>query len=313
MIRVENLTKYYGANKAVDDASFHVEKGSIVAFLGRNGAGKTTTMRILVGSLGATQGRALGGGFDIFKEPRKVKEIIGYLPENPPLYTDMTVRSYLRFCARIKQADRPKGAVEEAIEQVGLKEWAHRLIGHLSKGYRQRVGIAQALVHKPKVLVLDEPGSGLDPGQWAEIRDLIKTLAEGDTTVLLSSHVLAQVSEICSEVVIISNGQIVRQGNIEKLMAEFAASQGSSIVIRVARPTEALLQSYQQLKQVTQAEEKEEGCYHIEASTDIREDLARMSVDAGLLELSGTQRLEDMFLRLTDRTAGNRATVETQA
>nr|MBX2801334.1 ABC transporter ATP-binding protein [Myxococcales bacterium] len=193
MIRVEQLTKVYGATTAVEDLTFAVDRGEIVGFLGPNGAGKSTTMRMLCGSLGATRGRALIADIDVLERPREVKRLVGYLPEVPPLYPEMTVRAYLRFCAQLKSAPSPVQGVERVMEQVGLTDVAHRLIDHLSKGYRQRVGLAQALVHEPRVLVLDEPASGLDPAQRVEIRQLVRDLSQGDVTVVLSTHVLSEV------------------------------------------------------------------------------------------------------------------------
>ena len=298
MIQVENVTKWYGSTKAVDDVSFSVKKGAIVGFLGPNGAGKTTTMRILCGSLGANQGRAMVGGIDVLKEPRKVKQMLGYLPEHPPLYTDMTVRGYLRFCARIKGAAKPREAVERVIRQVGLSPMAHKLIDHLSKGYRQRVGIAQALVHDPAVLVLDEPGSGLDPKQWAEIRDLIKDLAGGDTTVLLSSHILLEIEEICAQVVIISNGKVAAQGTVDELVGSAA------VAVRVAAPKPELLQKLTALEQVTGVEDAGEGEFIVQTTADVRTEIARVAVDYGLLEFGTRRRLEDVFLKLTETTGG---------
>jgi ABC-2 type transport system ATP-binding protein len=293
MIEVEHLTRHFGSTKAIEDVSFSVEKGQIVGFLGPNGAGKTTTMRVLTGAIGATEGRALIGGIDVFEKPRAVKRMIGYLPEVPPLYGDMTVRSYLRYCARIRGASRPREAVERVIDQVGLRKVAHRLVDHLSKGFKQRVGIAQALVHSPQVLILDEPTSGLDPAQRKEIRDLIVELARGEVTVVLSTHVLGEVEHVCSRVVIIHNGRIVAQDAISAL-----EGAGSSVSLVVARPGPDLLVRLQGLDGVASVEENA-GHYTIRATRDVREEVARASVDAGLLELGSERRLEDVFLQLT--------------
>jgi ABC-2 type transport system ATP-binding protein len=298
MIEVEHLTKRYGPLTAVQDISFNVEKGEIVGFLGRNGAGKTTTMRILTGSLSATEGRATIGGLDVFEAPKQVKRLVGYLPEAPPLYIDMTVRQYLQFCARIKQCEKPNEAVDRVIEEVGLVEKADRLIEHLSKGYKQRVGIAQALVHRPPVLILDEPVSGLDPAQRAEILALVKTLAKGDTTVVLSTHVLAEIEPICSRVIIVRRGQIVAQDTIHDLV-ERVGQPGRSVAIRVTRPSAELIAALGAIPGVTTTEASEGGRVLIRGETDLREAVARAAVEAGLLELRSEQGLQDIFLRLT--------------
>jgi len=210
MLEVRNLTKRYGDFVAVRDISFTAAQGQILGFLGPNGAGKTTTMRILTGFLPATSGTAKVAGFDVFTESAEVRRRIGYLPENPPLYTEMTCEAYLRFVARIK--GMPRSAIEDAIDRVvstcGLESVRTRLLGQLSKGFRQRAGLAQALIHDPPVLVLDEPTIGLDPLQIREIRALIQKLA-GERTIILSTHILPEVSQICEKVVIINEGQVV--------------------------------------------------------------------------------------------------------
>ncbi len=303
MIEVRNLTKTYGATVAVQGLDFAVERGEIVGFLGPNGAGKTTTMRILAGSLGATEGEALIDGIDVFREPRRVKRRVGYLPEFPPLYTDMTVRGYLRFCGRVKGAADPRGAAERVIEQVGLREVAHRLIDHLSKGFRQRVGIAQALVHDPQVLILDEPASGLDPGQRVEIRELVKRLAEGDVTVILSTHVLPEVEAICRRVVIVHEGRIVAEDAVEAL----SGGAGRDVRVRVARPTAELRTALAAVPGVIAMQELEPGLFRIDAGEDVREGLAAAAVPGGLLELSSRRRLEEVFLELTGAPASEEA------
>ncbi len=294
MIQVENLSRNYGSTRAVDNISFTVEKGEIVGFLGPNGAGKSTTMRILTGSLAATDGRAMVGGIDVFDNPRQVKQMVGYLPEVPPLYTDMTVRDYLTFCARIKGSTRVRDSVEQQIERVGLKEVAHRLIDHLSKGYRQRVGIAQALVHDPQVLILDEPASGLDPGQRKEIRDLVRELAEGDVTVILSTHVLPEVEAVCDRVIIINKGVIVAQDSVAAL-----ADTGNLVKARVAEGDEAAIQGVLMGIEGVLSAELDQGLWMVEAGEDVRRQIAAALVPYGLLELSSQRRLEDVFLRLT--------------
>jgi ABC-2 type transport system ATP-binding protein len=218
MVEVSGLTKYYGDFRAIQDVSFTAQRGEILGFLGPNGSGKTTTMRIITGFMPATEGTATVEGFDVFKESHEVRRRIGYLPENPPLYQDMTVISYLRFVGRIKGVARKKiaGALEEVLERCSLTEVASRLVSHLSKGYRQRVGLAQALIHNPPVLILDEPTLGLDPKQIIEIRALIKGLS-GDRTVILSTHILPEVSQICNKVVIINEGRVVVEKNLKEL------------------------------------------------------------------------------------------------
>jgi ABC-2 type transport system ATP-binding protein len=224
MIEVRNLTKYYGDFVAVRDISFTAERGSILGFLGPNGAGKTTTMRIITGFMPATSGTVLIDGLDIFTQSLEARRKIGYLPENPPLYGDMRVDAYLRFVARLRGVARSKlaDALDHAISVCGLESVAHRICGQLSKGYRQRVGLAQALIHDPPVLVMDEPTIGLDPRQIHEIRALIRTLA-GSRTVVLSTHILPEVSQICDKVVIIADGHVV----LEKKLAELP--EGSTL------------------------------------------------------------------------------------
>jgi len=217
MVEVSGLTKYYGDFRAIEDVSFTAERGEILGFLGPNGAGKTTTMRIITGFMPATEGTVRLEGYDVFKESHEVRRRIGYLPENPPLYHDMTVSSYLKFVARIKGVPRKKipDALSNVLEECSLTEVASRLVGRLSKGYRQRVGLAQALIHNPPVLILDEPTLGLDPRQIIEVRSLIKELS-GDRTVILSTHILPEVSQICNKVVIINDGRVA----VEKALAE---------------------------------------------------------------------------------------------
>lgn len=221
MIEVRNLTKKYGDHEAVSDISFTVEEGHIYGFLGPNGAGKSTTMNIITGYMAATSGDVIINGHDILKEPRTAKSCIGYLPEVPPVYQDLTVREYLEFAAEIKgmKKQAKKDAVAEAVKTAMLEEVEQRLIKNLSKGYKQRVGLAQAIIGLPEVLILDEPTSGLDPKQIMEMRDLIKRLGD-DHTVILSSHILSEVSAICDHVIMISGGKIVANDSLEALTAE---------------------------------------------------------------------------------------------
>jgi ABC-2 type transport system ATP-binding protein len=221
MIEVQHLTKYYGDLSAVSDVSFSVASGQILGFLGPNGSGKTTTMRIITGFMPATSGTVKVAGFDVFDDSIEVRKRIGYLPENPPLYNDMTVAAYLRFVARIKGMSRAEiaGALDHALTRCGLTNVADRVTGHLSKGYRQRVGLAQAIIHNPTVLVLDEPTVGLDPQQIIEIRALIKELA-GAHTVVLSTHILPEVAQVCEKVVIINAGRVVMEDLLTNLTQE---------------------------------------------------------------------------------------------
>jgi ABC-2 type transport system ATP-binding protein len=218
MIEVRNLTKRFGDLLAVDQVSFTAQKGEIVGFLGPNGAGKTTTMRVITGFLPATSGTVKVEGFDIFDDAHEVRKRIGYLPENPPLYSDMTVTSYLEFVGRIKGLSRAAlpEATDRVLQRCGLTDMTRRVLGHLSKGYRQRVGLAQALIHNPDVLVLDEPTIGLDPRQIREIRGLIQELS-GQRTVILSTHILQEVVQICQKVVIINDGRVAVEDQIENL------------------------------------------------------------------------------------------------
>ena len=221
MIKVEGLTKRYGDVTAIEDLSFQVEKGEIVGFLGPNGAGKTTTMRIITGFLPSTDGTASVAGHDIFEKPMEVKNKIGYLPEHPPLYADMTVAGYLKFVSKIKGVPRSAraDAIDRMVERCGLKDVRKKIIGKLSKGYRQRVGLAQAMIHDPQVLILDEPTISLDPKQIIEIRELVKSLA-GDQTIILSTHILPEVTMICQRCLIIDQGRIVADDSLEALTAQ---------------------------------------------------------------------------------------------
>ncbi len=218
MIEVAHLSKRYGDLTAIHDVSFTASTGQILGFLGPNGAGKTTTMRIITGFMPATSGTVRVEGYDVFEQSQEVRRRIGYLPENPPLYNDMTVASYLRFAARLKGMGRAavEAGLERVLETCGLGQVAHRLCGHLSKGYRQRVGLAQALIHDPPVLVLDEPTIGLDPRQIIDIRRLIKSLG-ANRTVVLSTHILPEVQQVCDKVVIISDGRVVVEDSLEHL------------------------------------------------------------------------------------------------
>jgi ABC-2 type transport system ATP-binding protein len=315
VIEVDQLTKRYGSVKAIDNVSFRVEKGEILGFLGPNGAGKTTTMRILTCFLPATEGTARVGGFDVFTQPMEVKRRIGYLPENPPLYDEMTVDSYLEFVAKIKGVDptiRSK-RIAEVKDRVSIQDYSGTIIKHLSKGYRQRVGLAQALVHDPEVLILDEPTIGLDPNQISDVRHLIKSLA-GNHTVILSTHILPEVGMTCQRVVIINKGRIAAIDTPENLTRQL---QGSDRILLVARgPEDAIKVKIQEIQGVLRIESaKSEGDGHCEFSIDtelkrdLRSQIARKIVESGyeLLELKTmSMSLEEVFLQLTTKEEGVR-------
>lgn len=295
MIEVESLTKRYGGHTAVEDVSFSVQKGDVVGFLGPNGAGKSTTMRVIAGSLGASSGRVRVGGHDVAENPREVQRLLGYSPEVPPIYVNMSVEGYVAYAAQLKGVTDVASATDKALDRVGLRGVRHRLIDHLSKGYRQRVGLAQSLVHDPKVLVLDEPTSGLDPAQRVEIRELIRELAAGDRTVVLSTHVLAEIEAICTRVIIVNKGRIIAQDEIGKL-----AGAGRVIRLEVARPTDNLRTTLASVAGV-QSVEVEGAIVTVRAESDVRESVAAAATPFGLLEMGGRERLEDIYLRLTAR------------
>lgn len=308
MIEVRNLVKKYGDHLAVDGLSFTVEKGQIYGFLGPNGAGKSTTMNIMTGYLGATDGEVLINGHDILKEPEEAKKCIGYLPEIPPLYTDMKVEEYLKFVAELKKIKKAElqGAVDEVIELTGLADVAHRLIKNLSKGYRQRVGLAQAIMGFPEIIILDEPMVGLDPIQIIEIRELIRKLAENHT-VILSSHILAEVQEMCDYIMIISKGKLVASDTPENLEKLMGTTEKLTVEAEAAQEeVEAVLTSLGEQITWTVASARE-GVVTVEIETaedDMRKEIARAFASAGcpLLTLKKeTVSLEDVFLELTER------------
>ncbi len=310
MIEVEHLHKVYGSTVALKDVSFKVEPGEILGFLGPNGAGKTTTMRILTGYLPATSGTARVANYDVHTDSLAVRQRIGYLPEQPPLYQDMTVEGFLHFVGRIKgvaAGDRPQ-RVNHAIQRCALEEKRSALIRKLSKGYRQRVGIAQAIVHDPPVIVLDEPTSGLDPRQNNEVRGLISSLA-GDHTIILSTHILPEVNATCNRVAIINRGQLVAAGSLEDLMHQLTGSLSYEVEVRGDR--DALHQTLSTLEGVASAtclnpDTPIEGRYRWQltaaAQQEIGEAIAHRLVHSGfgLYELRRQQAsLEDVFLNLT--------------
>jgi ABC-2 type transport system ATP-binding protein len=299
MIEVEGLTRRYGDFVAVDDVSFTVERGEVVGFLGPNGAGKSTTMRMLCGCIGATAGRARVGGVDVLDAPSDAKRRIGYLPEVPPLYPAMEVEAYVAFAAQLRGVARPDAAAAKAVERVGLGEVRHRIIDHLSKGYRQRVGLAQALVHEPEVLVLDEPTSGLDPAQRREIRELLLELAAGEATVILSTHVLAEVEAVCERVIVINRGRLVATDRIDALASSEAEQR---LRLRVQRLNDELVAGIRDLSGVGAVEvESDAGLIRVEATRELRPELAQLAVSHGILELSRADSLEDIYLQLTSQ------------
>ena len=304
MIDVQHVTKRYGNMTALDDISFSINKGEIVAFLGPNGAGKTTTMRILTGFMPPTHGTVRIAGFDCLETPWEVKKHIGYLPETPPLYLELTVSEYLMFVGRIKRVHPEQLAerMDTIIVQTGLADVRGRVIGHLSRGYRQRVGLAQALLHNPPVLILDEPTTGLDPNQIIEIRDLIKNLA-GSHTIILSTHMLAEATAICQRVIIIHQGQIVAVDTPEQLGAKLRESETLSLTVKQSDPQ--LLEALRQIPgviRVSQGTTPQTYVMETQMGRDIREELTKLVVarNVGLLELK-TQplTLEDVFKVLT--------------
>jgi ABC-2 type transport system ATP-binding protein len=306
VIEVEHLTKVYNGRKAVDDISFKVEKGEILGFLGPNGAGKTTTMRILTCYMPATDGTARVAGYDVFEESLEVRKRIGYLPENPPLYHEMTVYSYLDFVAKIKgtPSAKRKSHIDDVIQKTSIGDVRGRVIGRLSKGYKQRVGVAQALLNNPEVLVLDEPTIGLDPKQISEVRSLIKNLA-GNHTVILSTHILPEVSMTCNRVVIINNGKVVAMDTPEGLANQQKGAE--RIAMLVDAPVDAVREKLSAVDGVMSiSAEGGDGSpsrltVECTLNTDLRRTLAAVVVNEGwgLLELRGVSvSLEDVFINL---------------
>lgn len=312
MIQVRELTKRYGPITAIDRVGFEAATGEILGFLGPNGAGKTTTMRIVTGFVPATSGSVVVAGYDVVDHPIEAKRRIGYLPESPPVYAELTVTEYLRFAARIKGVARRSvpAAVDRVVGQCGLGDVRRRLIGNLSKGYRQRVGLAQALIHDPPVLILDEPTVGLDPKQIIEVRELIRSLG-GAHTVVLSTHILPEVTATCHRVVIIHEGKVVAVDTHAGLAARLRKSE--KIRLTLVRPGPDAEETLRRLPHVVGvAAESSDGAtgrsWLVEADLghDVREDLARCAVsrDWGLVELRPlVMSLEDVFLKLTAEEA----------
>ena len=310
MVEVDNVTKRYSNRTAIERVSFSVKQGEVLAFLGPNGAGKTTTMRILTCFMPASEGRARVAGFDCFEQPTEVKRLIGYLPETPPLYLELTVTEYLTFVGRIKGMPTAtlRAGMDRVIERLALGEVRHRLLGNLSRGYRQRVGLAQALIHDPPVLILDEPTAGLDPKQIIEIRELIKGLASSHT-VILSTHILPEATAVCQRVVIINNGRIVAEDTPDRLSARVRRSD--KISVTVARPSPDLTAQLRAVPGILSVFEPTSGgafLLETELGTDVREEIARVVAGGGwgLQELKSiSMSLEDVFLQLTQQEAGD--------
>ncbi len=308
MIEAHGLTKRYGPMTAIEDVSFSVADGEILGFIGPNGAGKTTTMRILTGYLPASDGRAIVAGHDVFEQPLKVKNAVGYLPETPPLYRELTVGQYLGFVAELRGVARSQRLrrIGEVMEKVGLTGWERRILGSLSKGYRQRVGLAQAMVHDPPVLILDEPTSGLDPAQVAGVRELIARLA-GERTVILSTHILREVEALCSRVVVIDQGRVAARGSLEEVCA---MAGGVWYRARVEQEEEApavVAAAVGGLAGVTEVQALDDGSLQIQAPGDPRAEIARLVVSRGW-SLAALDRqvpgLEEAFLHIVGREHG---------
>lgn len=298
-ISVAGLTKVYGTQKAVDNISFELKKGEIVGFLGPNGAGKSTTMKMITGYLPATSGTVKVSGFDVAAQPLDVKRSVGYLPEANPLYYDMYVREFLEFSAGVHKLSNAKLRIEQMIDITGLGKEAHKKIGMLSKGYKQRVGLAQAMLHDPQVLILDEPTSGLDPNQLAEIRDLILRIGK-EKTVLLSTHIMQEVQAMCSRVIIINNGKIVADDSIDKIQ-QVNSTQG---ILLVSFETAVDTTLFQKLKNLKQYEAIGQNKYKMttDKPEELRKEVMQLALyhDINISSLQAeTQSLEDVFRSLT--------------
>ena len=319
MIEVKKLTKRYGQHVAVDDLDFSVKRGEILGFLGPNGAGKSTTMNIITGYISATGGTVRVDGHDVLEEPEEVKRRLGYLPEAPPLYLDMTVTEYLDFVAAIKRVDakEKRRSMEKIMDLVKIDDVSGRLIKNLSKGYRQRVGLAQALIGNPPVLILDEPTIGLDPKQIIEIRNLIKDLGQ-EHTIILSSHILPEVTAVCERVIIIHRGKIVAGDTIENLSRSLRGSH--RLAVRVAGPEAEVLGKLRSLAQIKQADalgsrEPETVDFYVESEgdADVRRPVFEAMSESGfpiLMMRSVDLTLEDIFLQLTTDEAIEREEVQ---
>ena len=308
MIEVKNLTKRYGNHMAVDHLRFQIQEGQIYGFLGPNGAGKSTTMNMITGYIASTEGTVMINGHDILEEPEEAKKSIGYLPEQPPLYFDMTVLEYLKFAAQLKKIEksRQKDLIYEAMDMVQITDMKDRLIKNLSKGYKQRVGLAQALLGNPETIILDEPTVGLDPKQIIEIRDLIKSLGERHT-VILSSHILSEVSAICDYVMIISHGKLVASDTPENLAKLMEGENSLELTVRGEKSRiQAALKEFSQVEELDFAQSEEKGAEDVRLKTrgneDVREELFYALANARLpiLRMQAVHvSLEDIFLELT--------------
>ena len=303
MIEVKNLTRYYGTRRAINNISFQIEKGEVVGFLGPNGAGKSTTMNIISCILSASSGSATINGFDTFEQSLEIRKIIGYLPETPPLYSDMIVSDYLNFAAGIRGIDtkRISSSVDRVIEKCSLKDVGRRIIGRLSKGYQQRVGLAQAMVHDPEILILDEPTIGLDPIQIIEIRKLIQELTT-EHTIILSSHILPEITQICKRVIIINDGEIAAVDSLGGLAASLRKSDRLSLTVRNSKDN--VIKKLNGLDQVISATNSEGNEYLIECAlrSNLQDEIAKLSLENnwGIVELKPvSMTLEDIFLKLT--------------
>lgn len=311
MIEVKNLVKKYGNHMAIDHLNFKIEKGQVYGFLGPNGAGKSTTMNIMTGYLGATEGEVLIDGHDILKEPKEAKKHIGYLPEIPPLYVDMQVMEYLEFAAELKGIPKQQreSAIDEVIQMAKLEDVKMRLIRNLSKGYRQRVGLAQAILGFPEIIILDEPTVGLDPKQIIEIRELIRELAKKHT-VILSSHILAEIREVCDYILIISKGKLVGSDTPDRLEEKMSGTETVEILAKAsAAEVRAILLNVEHISNIHTQERADKTCsarIQTEDGYDIREALffAFAKKECPLLELQTSRiSLEEVFLELTQNDA----------
>ncbi len=309
MIQVNGLTKDYGARRAIENLTFDAEQGEIVGFLGPNGAGKTTTMRILTGYMPPTEGTATVAGYDVVEESLEVRKRVGYLPETVPLYTDMTALEYLKFMADLRHIPNSRERAYETLERVNLSDRADGYIGNFSKGMRQRVGLAQALIHRPEVLILDEPTIGLDPAQVVEMRSVIREIGK-DRTVLLSTHILPEAQQICDRVLIINKGIIVAEDTPENLQSRLVGSQ--RVVLRVRGDSDGLNARIAKIKGVRDVEGKSDGSIEFEfaAGQDVRPQVAKAVIQGGydLLEMRPIgMSLEEIFLELTrDNASGKK-------
>ena len=303
MIEVKNLTRYYGTRRAINNISFQIEKGEVVGFLGPNGAGKSTTMNIISCILPASSGSAKINGFDTFEQSLEIRKVIGYLPETPPLYSDMIVSDYLNFAAGVRGVDtkRISSSVDRVIEKCSLKDVSHRIIGRLSKGYQQRVGLAQSMVHDPEILILDEPTIGLDPIQIIEIRKLIQELT-AEHTIILSSHILPEITQICKRVIIINEGEIAAVDSLGGLAASLRKSERLSLTVRNSENN--IVEKLNGLDQVISATNSEGNEYLIECAlrSNLQDGIAKLALENnwGIIELKPvSMTLEDIFLKLT--------------